>query len=162
MYQVLLIDDEEVIIEGMSKIIPWKEFGCELCACARSAEEGLEKIRQFRPDIVFVDVRMKKMTGLEMLEKAQEELKHAQVVVISGYRDFEYVKKALSLGVIGFVVKPTKLEELKKMVQTAVNNLDSEREKVAKVENLKQKLHETQAVLTEKLFLELLQEDFCI
>ena len=160
MYQVLLIDDEEVIIEGMSKIIPWKEFGCELCACARSAEEGLEKIRQFRPDIVFVDVRMKKMTGLEMLEKAQEELKHAQVVVISGYRDFEYVKKALSLGVIGFVVKPTKLEELKKMLQTAVNNLDSEREKVAKVENLKQKLHETQAVLTEKLFLELLQDDF--
>ena len=110
MYRVLLVDDEEIIIEGMSKMIPWKEFGCELCACAKSAEEGLEKIRELRPDIVFADVRMKKMTGLEMIEQAREELEHTQVVVISGYRDFEYVKKALSLGVIGFVVKPTKLD----------------------------------------------------
>ncbi|MEE1012926.1 MAG: response regulator [Clostridia bacterium] len=159
MYQVLLVDDEEIIIEGMSKMIPWKEFGCELCACARSAEEGLEKIREFHPDIVFADVRMKRMTGLEMIEQAQEDLKNTQVVVISGYRDFEYVKKALSLGVIGFVVKPTKLEELKKMLQTAVDNLDREREKVAKVKNLKQELQETQAVLTEKLFWERLQSD---
>ena len=101
--RVLLVDDENIILEGLSRMIDWGGFGCEICAKAHSVEEGIEFIKTLHPDIIFTDIMMKHMTGLEMLDQVYEYIKNAYVVIITGYRDFEYAQKAISLGVSDFV-----------------------------------------------------------
>ena len=64
MYRVVIIDDEPIIVEGISKVVPWADYGCEVTATACSGLEGLEIIRKLRPDIIFTDISMPGMDGL--------------------------------------------------------------------------------------------------
>lgn len=64
MYRVMLIDDEPLIVEGLSKVVDWGSYSCEVVATAMDAKEGEEKIREFRPHILFTDVNMPQVSGL--------------------------------------------------------------------------------------------------
>ena len=67
MYKVAIIDDEPIIVKGLSKSVDWEKFSCEVIGTAFSGEEGLELIRSKEPDIVFTDIRMPCMDGLAMI-----------------------------------------------------------------------------------------------
>ena len=67
MYKVVLVDDERLIVEGLSRVVTWHELGGEVAGCAIDGREGLALIRQIRPDIVLTDIRMPNMDGLTML-----------------------------------------------------------------------------------------------
>ncbi|MDD6213859.1 MAG: response regulator [Firmicutes bacterium] len=159
MYKVLLVDDENIILEGLSRMIDWGGFGCEICAKAHSVEEGIEFIKTLHPDIIFTDIMMKHMTGLEMLDQVYEYIKNAYVVIITGYRDFEYAQKAISLGVSDFVLKPTKLSQLNEIVEKAVNKLNHTKTLEKEVNELKQELQNTKQELTENAVSNLIISD---
>ena len=125
MYRVILVDDERLIIRGLSTVVPWEELGCEVAGTAHDGVSGLELIRRLRPDIVMTDIRMPNMDGLTMLAAIRSEFPEIQMCVLTAYRDFEYARKALTLGVCRYLLKPSDLEELKEAVRQMVSRLDA-------------------------------------
>ena len=124
MYRVILVDDERLIIRGLSTVVPWAELGCEVAGTAHDGADGLEQIRKIRPDIVLTDIRMPNMDGLTMLAAIRSEYPDIQTAVLTAYRDFDYARRALTLGVCRYLLKPSDLEELKDAVRQMVSRLD--------------------------------------
>lgn len=125
MYRVILVDDERLILRGLSTVIPWGEMNCEIAGTAHDGVSGLELIRKVRPDIVLTDIRMPNMDGLTMLAAIRSEFPEIQMSVLTAYRDFEYARKAITLGVCRYLLKPSNLEELKEAIRQMVSRLDA-------------------------------------
>ena len=125
MYRVILVDDERLIIRGLSTVVPWAELGCEVTGTAHDGISGLELIRSIHPDIVLTDIRMPNMDGLTMLAAIRSECPGIQMSVLTAYRDCEYARKAITLGVCRYLLKPSNLDELQEAVKQMVSRLDA-------------------------------------
>lgn len=129
MHKVVIIDDEPIIVEGLSKSINWAAAHCMVAGCAYSGEEGLKLIRNVKPDIVFSDIRMPGMDGLAMIAALKSEFPDMQITILTGYRDFNYAQKAISLGVSRFLLKPSKMDEIMEALKTMTERLDADNER---------------------------------
>ena len=125
MYRVILVDDERLILRGLSTVVPWAELGCEVAGTAHDGVSGLKLIHDLRPDIVMTDIRMPNMDGLTMLAAIRSEFPGIQMSVLTAYRDFEYARKAITLGVCRYLLKPSNLDELQEAVKLMVSRLDA-------------------------------------
>lgn len=128
MYKVVIIDDEPIIVEGISKVVPWADYGCEVTATACSGLEGLEIIRKLRPDIIFTDISMPGMDGLSMIAALRVEFPEMLIAILTGYRDFDYAQKAIRLGVNRFLLKPSNMDEIKEALQFMADTLNKRKE----------------------------------
>jgi len=126
MYKVMIIDDEPIIVEGLSKSIDWEKYNCEVVATAHNGREGRKLIEEKRPDMVFLDICMPEMDGLTMVAALQSEYKDMLVTVLTGFRDFEYAQRALHLGVCRFLLKPSNMTELEEAISYMVSRLDEQ------------------------------------
>ncbi|MBO7387325.1 MAG: response regulator [Lachnospiraceae bacterium] len=124
MYKVVIVDDEHIIVEGLSKGIDWAKYNCEVVGTAGSGEEGMELIRELSPDILFTDICMGEMDGLTMVAGIRSEFPNLQVTILTGYRDFEYAQRAIRLGASRFLLKPSKMEELNEAIGGMTAKLD--------------------------------------
>ena len=111
MYKVLIVEDEDIIRKGLLFMVNWQEADCVVVGEAVDGLEGLEKIRETNPDIVVVDINMPVKDGLSMLEDSIEEYGY-DAVIVSGYSDFEYARRAIRLGVTEYLLKPVNFNEL--------------------------------------------------
>ena len=136
MYRVVLVDDERLIVRGLSSVVPWEELGCEVAGTAYDGDTGLELIRQIRPDIVLTDIRMPNMDGLSkvvtitfflsvLLAALHSEFPRMQMSVLTAYRDFDYARQAINLGVCRYLLKPSKMDELLEAVRQMVSRLQA-------------------------------------
>lgn len=125
MYKVLIIDDESIIVDGLTQIVPWKEHGCEVVGSAGDVASGARLIRELSPDILFTDIHMPDGDGLTMLAGLKTEFPHMQVTVLTGYREFNYAQQAIRLGVTRFLLKPSKMDELVEALAVMVEKLGS-------------------------------------
>lgn len=116
MYQVLIVDDEELIVEGMKRAVPWEKFGCAVCGTARDGESGLAAVRQLKPDILFTDICMPNMDGLAMLAALKSEMPRLQATILTGYHDFAYAQEAVRLGVVRLLTKPSRMDEIQEAI----------------------------------------------
>lgn len=123
MYKVLLVDDEPIIVEGLSRSIPWEKWNCEVTATANDGLEGKQLIEEKKPDIVFMDICMPEMDGLAMIAAINSQFPDLEVCVLTGYRDFEYAKEAIRLGVTRFLLKPSNMDELEEAIEVMCRNL---------------------------------------
>ena len=123
MYHVVIVDDEPIIVEGISKLVPWEKYGCRVVACAYNGKEGWETIRENSPDIVFTDISMPGLDGLKMIAALKSEFPQMQISILTGYRDFDYCQEALRLGVCRFLLKPSKLEEIEEALKVMADIL---------------------------------------
>ena len=123
MYRVVLIDDENIIVEGLRRVVKCAEFGCEVVGTASDAEKGSELIRQLHPDILFTDIRMPGRDGLTMVAGLRSEFPNMQVAVLTGYRDFSYAQEAIRLGVVRFLLKPSKMDEIEEALREMTDRL---------------------------------------
>lgn len=119
MYNVLLVEDEEIIRKGIRNSIPWEEFGCHVIGEAGNGVEGKQLIEELRPDIVITDINMPLMDGLAMLAQTKFQYDYA-AVVLTGYSEFEYAREAIRNGVSSYVLKPLNTEEMKEALEQAV------------------------------------------
>ena len=127
MKQVLIVDDERLTVEGLRLLVNWKSYDAEVCAVAFDGTTALQKIKMFHPDIVFTDIRMPGMNGLELIQQAKKEFPDTIFIIISGYNDFEYIRKALRFGVTDYVDKPAsveKIDEVMRHISTALAERD--------------------------------------
>ena len=123
MYKVVIIDDEPIIVTGLTKLVPWEKYDCVVAGTAFDGEEGLELIRNERPDIVFSDIYMPKMDGLLMAAALKSEFEDMELTILTGYRDFELLQQALRLGVRRYVLKPSNMDELEEALQAMTEKL---------------------------------------
>ena len=139
MYKVLLVDDEYMITEGLKRLIPFEKWDMEVVATANHADDALDYVREHPVDIVISDVNMPDKTGLEMIQEMKDLLTDAYYILLSGYQEFDYVKKAMNLSVVDYLVKPVDKVELGHLLEKIVTQL---REKVQEPEILSQQLDE--------------------
>ncbi|MBB6733308.1 response regulator [Cohnella zeiphila] len=124
MYRVLIVEDEQIIREGFKRTIEWESFGLEIVGEAKDGADGLALARLLRPHLIFADVRMPGMDGLAFAEQAVKLLPDAKIVIVSGYKDYEYFRQSLQLGLFDYLLKPVEEEELIRVVENAVARLD--------------------------------------
>lgn len=124
MYKVAIIDDEPLIVEGLSKTMAWEKWNCQVAGTANDGKEGMELIREKRPDVVITDINMPKMDGLRMIAGLKSEFPDMQLIILTGYREFEYARQAIELGVSRFLLKPSKMNELEEAVDAVTKRLD--------------------------------------
>lgn len=151
MFKVLVIDDEPTIRKGLINIINWKKFQCEICGEAEDGVEGLEKIREMSPDIVFVDINMPEVNGLEMIKEAKELVPHGKFIILSGYREFSYMQEAIKIGAFDYILKPSSIEDICEVVKRAVMELKYQIDHQLEINKLRKCFDESIPLLKEKL-----------
>lgn len=114
--KLVIVDDEPIILKGLVETYDWESMGFLLSGTAENGESAVELIRQIQPDLVLTDVRMKKMTGLDVIEQVRIFDKNVLFIVISAYRDFEYARKACEVGAFTYLLKPVEEERLREVM----------------------------------------------
>ncbi|KWX74978.1 AraC family transcriptional regulator [Paenibacillus riograndensis] len=112
MLKVLLVDDEAPILGNLRRVLPWQEMGMEIYGMARSGMEALRIAEEQAPDLVLCDIRMPVMDGLTFVGKLREMGLDSEVLLLSGYQEFDYAREAIRLGVKEYICKPIHYEEL--------------------------------------------------
>lgn len=125
--KVLFIDDEPLIRQGMQAIIPWEQYGFQDFYEAECGEDGLQIVHQYHPELILLDIRMSDMNGLEMAKILREEQYDGRIIIVSGYADFEYAKKAIQYNVSAYLLKPVKTIELKAALEKVCRELEQRR-----------------------------------
>lgn len=124
MHTVMIIDDEDVIVTGLVRTMPWQKYACEVIATASNGIEAMALIREKAPDILFTDICMPGADGLAVIAAVRSEFPAMQVAILSGYPNFEYAQRAIGLGVIRYILKPSKFAELENALAAMVENLN--------------------------------------
>jgi len=125
----MIVDDEYNIRDGLVNAVPWESIGVKVVAEARDGTEGLEQARKFRPDVVITDISMDEMDGLVFSEALKAERPKTKIIILSGFGEFSYARKAIELKVSAYLLKPVAPEELLAAVAEAVKALETERER---------------------------------
>ena len=113
MLKVIVLEDEPNLRKELVLFTPWQELGFLLAGEGENGKEGLDLIQKYNPDIVLTDIRMPEMDGLQMIQKVQETMNsEPQWIIISGYTEFEYARKAMQLGVQEYLLKPVENQAL--------------------------------------------------
>ncbi|MFC5529670.1 response regulator [Cohnella yongneupensis] len=149
MLKAVVFDDEFIVLKGLKKLIDWQEYGIELAGTATDGLSALDMFRALKPDIVMTDIRMPGMNGLELIDVIRSEAPETMCIVFSGYNEFDYVKRAIKLGVVDYLEKPINIDKIREGIQKAVARVKEMNE----VSELKQKWHQG---LLEKATYELL------
>lgn len=137
MFKLFIVDDEVDLIEGIKTLIPWSDYDIEICGDANNGLAAFELIKKLKPDILISDIRMPKMDGLELLRNLKLKNINLKSIILSGYSDFDYAKKAMNLNSIEYILKPCRPEEILEVVLKAKKLLEDERKNASILEDYK-------------------------
>ncbi|WP_106767008.1 response regulator transcription factor [Paenibacillus faecalis] len=112
MMKVLIVDDEPKLREGLKTIVPWAELGYKVVDTAANGNEALEKHKRYAPDVMLVDIRMPGMDGLQLIEAIRSDDPAIHLLILSGYAEFDYARRAITQRVDGYLLKPVDEDEL--------------------------------------------------
>lgn len=126
MRKVVIVDDEYIVVQGIKAMIAREKMNFEVTGHALNGIDGLAVILEQKPDLVISDIRMPGMDGLSLIEAAKEECPDTVFVVISGYQEFEYARRALSLGVKGYIDKPITISKVRETLTMAEEFLEKQ------------------------------------
>jgi len=115
--KVLIVDDEPNIREGLKTLINWEALQCTLIGEAQNGVEGIEKTVSLQPDLVIVDIKMPEIDGIQLIETITSRGIDTRFIVLSGYQDFDYAKRAMECRVNHYILKPIDEELLEQKVR---------------------------------------------
>ncbi len=116
MYSVLIVDDEEIIREGIGSLIDWDALGFVICGEGIDGKDGLAKIMQYNPDLVLLDLRMPGLDGAQVINRARDRNFRGHFILMTGHTEIELAQAALPLGIHDYLVKPIDDEELLRII----------------------------------------------
>lgn len=137
MYKVVLVDDEILTREAIGENTPWEEAGFTLAGTAENGRDAISVIESVRPELVITDITMPVMDGLDLSRYIKENYPSTSVIIISGYNEFEYAKRAISYGVMEYLLKPFTPDELIDVLKKARDNLSKRITEEEQIETLK-------------------------
>ncbi|MCR8643535.1 response regulator [Paenibacillus sp. N1-5-1-14] len=153
MYKVLLADDELLDLEGLHRFIPWHDLGMQVERAVTSGFAAIDALNEVEIDILVTDIRMPNMSGLELARKALLCRENLRIIFISGHQDFDYVKQALSLNAVSYVLKPMDDQEMIGSLMKIKQELDLEKKrKQAEIA-----FHQMKSVVKNEYLLQLLE-----
>lgn len=127
-YKALIVDDEKPVRIAIEKLADWKKYNIESVSMASNGREAYEQMTKESPDIIFMDICMPIMNGLEFLELAKEEYPDSQFIIVSGYDDFSYAQKALRFGATDYLLKPVEGSTINMAIEHALVKIDAARQ----------------------------------
>ena len=155
MYQVMIVDDEPIVRESL-KTFPWMSHQCELAACADNGYDALTQLQHQNIDIIISDIRMPQLNGLDFANKVREINPNVEIILLTGYAEFEYAKRALTLGIREYLLKPFRFEDVAKALASCIQELEIRRKKLQKEKQTEEKLKTVIPMLTSQLYQDLL------
>jgi two-component system response regulator YesN len=158
MLKLFIVDDEPDTREGLRYYFDWKNYGIEVIGEADDGSAAIPIILQEKPDIVLSDVRMTDMDGIEMAKHIRSSNENVKIVFISGYDDIGYIKSALKVDAIDYILKPVDLNELAAVIEKVIKLINEEKEEKLRISKLNQKLMESMPTLREKFFMTLVRD----
>ncbi len=124
--KVLIADDEQIVLQGLQYIIDWQSLGFDICGTASDGAEALDKIMALSPDLVMMDIRMPKMTGIQVVQAAVEAGYTGKFIILSGVSDFKLAQTAMRYGVDFYLTKPIDEDELEEAVKSIHSLIESQ------------------------------------
>lgn len=158
MYSVFLVDDEPIVLEGIRSKINWEEVGFTFAGEATDGEIALSMIHEIKPDILITDIKMPFMDGLELSATIKKTQPWIKIIILSGHDEFDYAKKAISIGIEDYLLKPFTSEEVIASLKKVSAQIDKERTQLSDISKMKEELR-TQEKLVQKEFLNNLVHD---
>ncbi|OBZ14997.1 hypothetical protein A8L34_14045 [Bacillus sp. FJAT-27264] len=151
MYKVLIADDEWLIREGLKTTVDWQSLHCEIVAEAANGRQALQAVQNYIPDILITDIRMPGMDGLRMAEEARRFHPTLKVIFLTGFDDFLYAQHAVKLQASDFVLKPTNPDELLRSVYNICQEIEDNRQRSSRTEQVLGWMEAGQTMLVEQL-----------
>ena len=107
-FKILLVDDQQIVLDGLKKQLNWSRFNGLICGCVSDGAEAINFLQTCRPDVIISDIKMPHMDGIELARQISESpiLSGIPVILLSGYREFEYAKSAMQYHVQHYILKP--------------------------------------------------------
>lgn len=124
MYQLVIVDDEYTIRAGMCNYIDWEAMGFSVAADFEDGKETIEYLKEHPVDVVLTDIEMAEVSGLELARYIKEHQIPCRVIILSGYREFEYARKAIEYDVEHYILKPIRMDELQNVFANVKEKLD--------------------------------------
>ena len=152
MYSVFAVDDEPIVLEGIRSKIDWEGSSFTFAGEATDGEIALSMIHELKPDILITDIKMPFMDGLQLAEAIKRTQPWIKIIILSGHDEFDYAKKAISIGIEEYLLKPFTPEELLASLKKAALEIDKERKQLSDISKLKEEL-KSSTTLIKKEFL---------
>jgi two-component system response regulator YesN len=156
MYKVCILDDQPIVREGLKTIIDWNSLDCEIVGVWGTAVSAVRELEKLRPDLIISDIVMPGLDGLTMMEMLNQMGLAVKVIFLSAHRNFEYAHRAIELGAVDYLVKPTDPKEVVRAVLKCIQRIDAERNRLQVISSVVQDKTENRR---EKAMLSLLIHD---
>ena len=147
MYSVFAVDDEPIVLEGIRSKIDWEGSGFTFAGEATDGEIALSMIHEIKPDILVTDIKMPFMDGLQLAEAIKRTQPWIKIIILSGHDEFDYAKKAISIGIEEYLLKPFTPEELLASLNKAAAQIDKERKQLSDISRLRDELKSSEALI---------------
>lgn len=137
MIKIMIVDDEQIVRDGIKFIID-KEFkeDIQIVAMARTGREAIEKFEELQPAIIFMDIQMPGINGIEAIKTIREMNSKVKCIIVSAYEQFEYAKQAVELGVIDYILKPINRKNMIEVLNKVIHEIETEKRiKQKEIEN---------------------------
>ena len=128
MIDVIIVDDEPLIRDGLVKLFSWKDYQMQVSAVFPNGSLALEYLEKHAADIIITDIKMPVMNGIELMQECQRRNLPAKFIVLSGYSDFEYVKTAARLGIENYLLKPVDTQEMSQTLIQVKRKIEAQRQ----------------------------------
>lgn len=151
MFKVMVIDDEPIIRTGLRHVVDWESLGFQIVAEAKNGIEALNKLENEAIDLIITDIKMPQMDGIELLKALREKDNPVKVILLSGYAEFAYAQKGLSLGAKDYLLKPMDPVNIEEVLKKVHKRLTDEKKKEEHTQYLNEKLELTRSFLREKV-----------
>ena len=122
-FKVIVVEDESIILENIIEKINALNYPFQIVASATNGEDALSHITKLKPDVLFTDIKMPIMNGLELIKEARILIPNLKVIVISGYNDFDYAQEAIRSGAFDYLLKPVNINNLKNTLDRLYGSL---------------------------------------
>lgn len=136
MYSMLIADDEEITRNGLCALPLWATLGIRVVACAENGEEAISLLDTLPVHILLTDVKMPCMDGLLLAEHVRKKYPHIRIVFVSGYDDVSYIRRALRVSAVDYILKPVDQHELRQCFQRVIVELDQEQNRQDELQQL--------------------------
>lgn len=140
LYKYIIVDDESIIRQGIIKKISKLNMPLVCVGQAENGIDGLRLIESQKPDIIISDMKMPEMNGMEFLSKCNERYPEKQIIVLSSYKDFEYINTALEHSAVGYVLKPFSPEEMQKLLNKAIERIEKAQSLSTQVDTMQERI----------------------
>ncbi|MBP1991675.1 response regulator [Paenibacillus eucommiae] len=154
-YRMLIVDDEEDIREGLTDFVDWSSLGYTVVARLEDGQDAIAYIRSHPVDVILTDIKMTFVSGLELAKYVYDHQYDIKMILISGYKEFEFAQQAVNYQVAHYLLKPTRLEEINRVFRDVKVLLDKEKAEKERTNAIQSRNEEMMSVLQRQFFIDL-------